>query len=130
MQHQQHVFRRAVVAVAAAVVAASMTAACGGEESPVSASSPTPAPTAPKFDNATVRACRFAEQASEGASEASFQAAENAVEAASTSDVAALRDIAAKYTPTGSSLDSINSQTGVLKISTWCLDHGLSKPTG
>jgi hypothetical protein len=111
---------RVLVAAAAVVLAAS---GCGDGGTPT-ASSPTPT-RSPAFDKATVRACALAKKAGEGADDAAFKAAAAAVAAASTSDVATLREIAAKYAPDGSSLDNINAQTGVLKISTWCIDHGM-----
>jgi hypothetical protein len=112
---------RYLVAAAALVLAAS---GCGDSGAPAAASSPTPTPS-PGFDKATVRACAYAKKAGEGVDAAAFKAAHDAVAAASTSDVAALREIANMYAPDGSRMDNVNAQTGVLKISTWCLDHGM-----
>jgi hypothetical protein len=112
---------RVLIAAAALVV---MASGCGKAGVPAAASSPTPAPS-PSFDKATVRACALAKKAGEGVDAAAFKAAHDAVAAASTSDVATLREIAARYAPDGSRMDNVNAQTGVLKISTWCLDHGM-----
>lgn len=112
---------RGLAAAAATVV---MLAGCGDGRS-VSGGSPTPATS---FDKATVRACALADKAGRGADDAAFKAAADAVSAASTSDVAALRDISTKYAPDGAAPDAIDAQTGALRIATWCLDHGLIKP--
>jgi hypothetical protein len=111
-----------------AVVAAVMVVLAGcGDGGSSAGSSATPAPSA-SYDKATVRACKLADKAGQSADDAAFKAAADAVSVAATSDVAALRDISAKYAAAGTRMDAVNAQTGAIRISTWCLDHGLSKP--
>ena len=111
------------MAAVAAVVMVLCAAGCGGGGSSASASSPTPT-----FDRSTVRACEYAGKAVEGDGEKSFQATQDALSAAELSDVPALRQIAGEYTSDGTTAGNISASTGGIRIQTWCLDHGLSRP--
>ena len=115
------------MAAVAAVVVVLGAAGCSGGGSSASASSPASAPSQ-SFDRSTVRACEYAGKAVEGDGEKSFQATQDALSAAELSDVPALRQIAEKYTSDGTTAGNISASTGGIRIQTWCLDHGLSRP--
>ncbi|TDB86259.1 hypothetical protein E1264_18360 [Actinomadura sp. KC216] len=124
--YQQHPPRRraglpvgAIVSIAAAIVilvAAVVVVAVAFSRSPEAAG----------WDQATIRACVAAKKSMGGKGEASWRAANDAVEAAGSSDQAALREIAAAYESDGTSAGDVRAATGALKISTWCLDHDVT----
>lgn len=116
--------RRSRVLAAVAAVAV-LSAGCGDAGEPTAAGTPTPS-----FDQSTVRACGYARTAAAGEGEKSAAATRDALSAAELSDVAALRQIAAKYAPDGSTAGNITANAGALRIHTWCIDHGLTRPGG
>ena len=111
------------MAAVAAVVMVLCAAGCGGGGSSASASSPTPT-----FDRSTVRACEYARTAVAGDGEKAARATGDALSAAEMSDVPTLRQIAAKYASDGTTAGNIMANAGALRIQTWCIDHGLTRP--
>lgn len=110
--------------VLAVLAAAVLATGCGGGASPTAASS-TPSPS-PSYDRSTVRACEQAKTVVEGdGGEEGARAVQVALAAAELSDVPALRQIAVKYASDGTTAGNIMAHSGVIRVHTWCLDHGL-----
>lgn len=130
MDQQQRTSRRTVVIAVTAAVAAVVLAGvialvlADGDGSPARAGA---SPGASTYDKATIKACKYAQQAA-NATSVEQAAADTALQAARSSDVAALREVRTRYkwrqdAPLG--VKKGLAMAAAYYIATWCVQHHL-----